>query len=128
MEPADENARETSASDLPPWEQPGAVRRDCESHRGHLVEKLGTTALVFGGLSLTCFACPALFLFPLLALYFGVTAFMMGGHELQRMKAGVVDPRGWDQVARGAWRGRLGVALAAASGLGLLAWVWLVGG
>lgn len=37
--------------DLPPWERPGAVRRDCDSHRGEWLAKLGAASLYCGSLS-----------------------------------------------------------------------------
>jgi hypothetical protein len=96
---------EIEEPDVRPWEQPGTVRRDCESHRGPL--------LLFGGrvffvLSLLGVAfsridpLPTGWL-PLLALVGGAVCLWLSWHDLQQMKRGEMDPAGLTEVetARG---------------------------
>ena len=40
------------AGDEPPWERPGAVPRDCQAHRAHLLLALADASLLLGTLSL----------------------------------------------------------------------------
>jgi hypothetical protein len=47
-----------------PWEQAGAIRRDCEPHRGEFLSFLGGVSAVCGLVSL-CLVFPALLGLPL---------------------------------------------------------------
>jgi hypothetical protein len=82
--------QQPDASDPRPWQQPGAVRRDCEPHRGRLLRVLGIASLVipFAGL----------FLSPLIGLVAGVslglTVWVLAGSDLAKMAAGLMDPDG----------------------------------
>ena len=89
----------------PPWERPGAVRRDCEPHRGQLVLKLADAGLLLGALAL-CLGFVAL-----LALALGAAAWVLASRDLRRMRSGLMDPRGRADTARGRTRGRAGLAL-----------------
>jgi hypothetical protein len=71
-----------------PWEERGAVRRDCAPHRGNVLRLLGGVALACGGLS-WCLAVPALIGLPL-----GVAVWVVVQRDLDRMKAGAMDPQG----------------------------------
>jgi hypothetical protein len=80
--------------DSRPWEQPGAVRRDVEPHRGGFLLLLARVALV---LAACCF-CFAPFL--LVALPFTAVAFTLAHRDLKRMEAGIGDPAGHGQEDR----------------------------
>jgi hypothetical protein len=70
-----------------PWEQPGAIRRDCSPHRGPLLLALGTVAGVCGAFAV---CLPAV----LVALPLGAAARRMAARDLEGMAAGRVDPEG----------------------------------
>lgn len=91
-----------------PWEQPGAVRRDCEPHRGELLAKLAAVSQYAGAISIN--SCqPALLAFPL-----GVTVWLLARHDLKQMRRGTVDPTRRD-LAEAARRDALyGMGLSAA--------------
>jgi len=95
---------EQMADDLQPWEQPGAVRRDCEPHREHLLGVLGAGSLACGVLSL--------FLLPLapIGLALGIVTELLADRDLLKMSRGRMDPRGRDGVRRAASRGLWGIA------------------
>ena len=73
---------------VPPWELPGAVRRDCEPHRGELLRWLSrvTAFLAAAGV---LFIVPALFALPL-----GAAVWVMARHDLALMRLGGMDPAG----------------------------------
>src|SRR5437879_4922791 len=60
-------ARGDDQDEVPPWERPGAVRRDCEPDRNWLLKPLGIARLILGALSV-CVVLPGL-----LGLAAGVT-------------------------------------------------------
>jgi hypothetical protein len=69
-----------------PWDRPyrRPVRRDCEPHRGSLI-------LVFGILSLVVLACGGL---GIIGLPFAILAWVLGNQDLEKMRAGTMDPEG----------------------------------
>ncbi len=69
---------------VPPWELPGAVRRDCEPHRGDLLLRLSMLTLC-----LAAAVIPALLAWPL-----GVAVWVMARHDLALMRLGGMDPAG----------------------------------
>jgi hypothetical protein len=89
----------------PPWARPGAVRRDCEPHRGKLVLKLADASLLLGAFAL-CLGFVAG-----LALACGAAAWVLASRDLGRMRSGLMDPRGQADTARGRTRARAGLAL-----------------
>jgi hypothetical protein len=93
------------AADLPPWEQSGAVRRDCEPHRAHLLLRLGSVGFLLSLLS--PLAVPAL-----LAAAVGVAVHEMGNRDLARMRQGRMGPTGEPDTRRAMWWGDLGTLLA----------------
>ncbi len=93
-----------SDDDARPWEQPGAVRRDVEPHRGGLLRALGVTSLLLGALA------PVLLLPALVALPLGVVVWMCARRDLREMAAGAMDPGGWDATRAGRDCGALGAA------------------
>jgi hypothetical protein len=73
---------------VPPWQLPGAIRRDCEPHRGPLLRRLGVLAVWLDLLGV---------LFPpavLPALPLGVAVWVMARRDLAGMRLGLVDPGG----------------------------------
>jgi hypothetical protein len=73
---------------VPPWQLPGAVRRDCEPHRVELFQRLSliTSLLAAAGVLLVV---PGL-----LALALAVAVWLMARHDLALMRLGRVDPAG----------------------------------
>ena len=89
-----------------PWERPGAVRRDCEPHRGRLLRALGLTSLVLAALGV------ALVIPALVALPLGVAVWAAARRDLRRMAAGAMDPGGRDATTAGRDYGALGALLS----------------
>jgi hypothetical protein len=119
-DPWDDPAEE----DAQPWEQPGAVRRDCEPHRG-------TTVLWLGRFSLWIIAWVVLLgavaLLAVLPLAFTVLA--MAARDRAKMRAGTMDPAGERLTAKGVRYARaalvtLVLALLAVAGL-VASMLWL---
>jgi hypothetical protein len=79
-------------ADARPWEQPGAVRRDCEPHRGHFLKVLGQVSFGFAGFALC--AMPA----GLIALILGVIVLFSSTRDLRAMDAGRMDPTGREVI------------------------------
>jgi hypothetical protein len=89
-----------------PWEEPGAVRRDCEPHRGAWLLLLAWVALfcalcvtLFNGLNVVAlvfgfivYGLPQLL--TLVGLPLGAAAWIMARRDLIQMRAGVMDPAG----------------------------------
>jgi hypothetical protein len=92
-----------------PWEQPGAVRRDCLPHRAPLLRLLGLTGLLLGVLALL--VIPAI-----LAVGLGIAVNELGKRDLARMAAGSMDPSGAADTRRAMWWGDLGLILALFAG------------
>jgi hypothetical protein len=76
-----------------PWERPGAVRRDCQPHRGHLLGALANLSLALGVLA-AVFGVPFL-----VGLAVSVFTQVLAKRDLARMAAGAMDPRGREQTA-----------------------------
>jgi hypothetical protein len=68
----------------PEWEQPGAVRRDCESHRGGLIGPLTVVGLILSFLHI----------FAVIGLPICFAALQMSRDDLAKMHAGRMDPEG----------------------------------
>jgi hypothetical protein len=87
-----------------PWERPGAVRRDCVSHRGPLLRALSAAALLLVLLSFAAAILSPLMARPLgvllLALLWSaglglaVTTYALARRDLALMAAGLMDPAG----------------------------------
>jgi hypothetical protein len=88
-------------SDPRPWEQPGAVRRDCRPHRGPWL-------LMLSGLGLLL--APLLLALPLCA-----AGWVLAGRELIGMEAGLIDPEGEDAAVRARKLAFAGLLLALAA-------------
>jgi hypothetical protein len=75
-------------AEVPPWEARGLLRRDCDPHRGNVLVLLGSAA-VLCGMAAICLGVPGL-----LGLPFGLVVYTLGQRDLERMKAGTMDPSG----------------------------------
>jgi hypothetical protein len=109
------------AIEVPPWEQPGAYRRDCASHRGELLELLGLASIL-----LSCCGFITLGVSALVGLPLGFLVMYLARCDLAQMKLGKMDPHG-EPMTDGAWyQGCCGALVAlAALALGvvvLMAW------
>src|SRR5690348_3851263 len=80
-----------------PWEQPGAVRRDCEPHRGPLLSRLAVVSVLLGLASL-CFVPVGLVAVPL-----AVGVWCTASGDLARMDAGLMDPEGRRLTEQARW-------------------------
>jgi hypothetical protein len=91
---------------VPPWEQPGCFRRDCEPHRGNLLWWLGCAGFVVGILALLpcCGWEPGL-----LGIPFGLCNRYLTRKDLARMRAGRMDPNGEIVTAQAGYLGNLGL-------------------
>ena len=89
-----------------PWEEPGAVRRDVEPHRGPLLRGLGNLALLL--CILTVCWCVGLVGVPLAAAVWAVAR-----HDLRAMAAGRMDPEGRRDTTQARRLGGAGVVTAA---------------
>jgi hypothetical protein len=121
--PEQDRAQEPKGGERP-WDRPGAVRRDCEPHRGPLLFWLGGGSLLCGIASLWL-VVPALIGLPL-----GVVVLLLGGRDLKKMAAGVMDPEGAELVKKSGGYAVGGVVLSLGAGAvygGLLVWRLLFG-
>ena len=76
---------------IPPWEQPGCFRMDCEPHRGTLLWWLGWASLIFGILAPLPWSGCGLGLF---GIPLGLCRRHMAKADLAKMRAGLMDPHG----------------------------------
>jgi hypothetical protein len=97
-----------------PWEQPGAVRRDCAPHRSNWLLVLAVVALALG-LSSFCLVVTGFIAMPVAAAVGRLAA-----RDLGEMRAGRMDPQGrrMTRLARG-------LAISAEGLVGLAAVLWL---
>jgi hypothetical protein len=100
-----------------PWEEPGAVRRDCAMHRGPLLGLLATLSVIVG-----CLA--AGLLWPaIVSIPFALVVWAMARRDLALMDAGLMDPQG-RKATQEARNTALGAALLPL--LGVLIWALLM--
>lgn len=94
---SDEETEEAAEEDEEPWERPGAVRLDCESHRGPTVLWLGRLSLwlIVGSLLVGILA-----LLPVIPV--AVVVLVMASRDEAKMRAGTMDPAGERLTAKGA--------------------------
>jgi hypothetical protein len=97
-----------------PWERPGALRRDCEPHRGETFRSLGVGVLACAALG-SCLGAPAV-----AGLALGVVVWLAARRDRRLMAAARMDPAGeaatWDAQSMAA----VGTALCL---LAAAAWV-----
>jgi hypothetical protein len=101
----DRHPDQDGEGDPRPWEQPGAFRRDCAPHRGHLVQLLTRVCAVVGLAS--CSPFPALLGLPL-----GLLLARLCRGDLARMDAGTMDPGGRRLVESALRMARIGWVLS----------------
>ena len=104
-------------------EGPGRLRRDCEPDRGELL-------LLAGTVSLYCGLFAALVIPGLLGLPLGLLTYRLGGRDLHKMRAGLMDPRGRRQTQTARRRGLGGVVLTLLCWLGVgltVFYLWTTG-
>ncbi|MBY0523165.1 MAG: hypothetical protein K2R98_07185 [Gemmataceae bacterium] len=101
----------THHESLPPWEHPGAVRRDLTPHRAEGLFSLANVAAVLGFLNVCAFV-PGIVSLAVA----GMTIHMAKG-DLQRMRQGLFDPSGEEQTTRALARADFAVLLT----LGIIA-------
>jgi hypothetical protein len=101
---------------IPPWEQPGCFRMDCEPHRGDLLRGAGRAVLILGIVSLLPFG---FFLAPL-AVPLGIATSFLALSDLRKMRQGLMDPDG-KNLTTAAWKMSLGGLLMTL--LGCLIWI-----
>lgn len=102
-----------------PWERPGALRRDCEPHRGPVLGALGLAACL-GGLFSLLLGAPGVF-----GITLGVAVRQMARRDLGLMRAGLMDRAGEVDTDQARRCSAVGVALGAC-GLALHAGVFLL--
>jgi hypothetical protein len=108
-----------SEKDSRPWERPGALRRDCESHRGGLIWFLGTVSSILDCLGF----CSGFTAVPALAL--GITAWCMARRDLDKMDLGLMERDGRLATLDGRRYAMLGSILSIwAGGFWGLAFLW----
>jgi hypothetical protein len=96
-----------------PWELPGAVRRDCEPHRGQVLVGLGVVTVLLGLGS--CAVAPI----GLVSLPLALGVWRAASADLARMDAGLMDPGGRRLAEQARWDAIAGAGLPVFS-----LWVW----
>jgi hypothetical protein len=100
-----QNANDREDDDRP-WEQPGAVRRDCEPDRGELLHWLGLLSLIAGALSF-CMSWTAV-----VGIVLGMRVWMMSGLDLGKMARGEMDPAGFEKTLKARKHAVRGIVLS----------------
>jgi hypothetical protein len=85
----------------------GGIRRDCDSHRGPMIQNMGNLTLLVGGLSLCTFGIGLLVALPL-----GITTWMMANGDLEKMRSGEMEPQGKAQTESGRTSAITGMVLS----------------
>src|SRR5262245_15450275 len=101
-----EDRQPDAGDDFRPWEQPGAVRRDCEPHRGVELYVAGVVAIV-----ICVITGPFIYTAPLGAI-FGVVVWLTPRRDLAKMRAGRMDPAGLEKAKRARRLAIIGVGIA----------------
>jgi hypothetical protein len=83
------------------------LRRDCEPHRGRLIQNLGTLTLCVGGLSLCLFGGGLVVALPL-----GLITWAMASRDLAKMRRGEMEPEGRGPTKSGRTSALTGVVLS----------------
>jgi hypothetical protein len=104
-----------------PWEEPGAVRRDVESHRAPALLLLAGFSIVFGLFGYGPLVAWKLdlgapvygtALFSIVAFPLGLAVKYLARRDLAKMRAGNIDPGGQTQTRTALFLGELGAALS----------------
>jgi predicted Zn finger-like uncharacterized protein len=106
----DARAGEAEEDDRP-WEQPHDwhpnLRRDSEPHRGGLILTLGIISIIVAAGSPVLYGCPSIVSLPL-----GITAWVLGGRDLKKIRANLMDPRGQGNTQAGWICGIVGTCMS----------------
>lgn len=106
-EPSDsERDDEDEHEDDRPWERRRRrrqVRRDCEPHRGSMILVLGIVSIPLAMVGMCCGFCSYGIggLASVVGLGLAIPGWVMGRHDLARMRAGEMDPEGESQTQSG---------------------------
>jgi hypothetical protein len=87
-----------------PWEQPGAVRRDCEPHRGHLLLTLAFAVFI-------CWFLSLLLIPAVLGVILACLGCRLAAFDLGMMEKGLLDPNGKEKTERALFMCRKGLFL-----------------
>jgi hypothetical protein len=90
----------------------GPLRRDGESHRGGMIDGLGSISLALGTMAFCLVG-----LGTLVALATGIPAVVMANRDLDRMKTGLVDPAGRTATEYGRNKAMVGIVLGLLTGV-----------
>jgi predicted RNA-binding Zn-ribbon protein involved in translation (DUF1610 family) len=116
-EPLDDDGQEDE-----PWDHREiGFRRDAEPHRGTLILAMGIISIVAAPMAVCCSTLGVIVVVPGLAL--GIAAWRMGHTDLEKMRTGVMDPRGTSTVRAGRNCGITGTILCALAMLAVIAMV-----
>jgi hypothetical protein len=121
MNQAGDAADEAPELESRPWEEPGAIRRDWESHHGPLLVRLGLAGLF-------CAQIGWLVVPTLLALVLGVVVWVMAQRDLNKIRAGLMDPGGRSQVVNARICGISATLVAAFWAVALACLVYVLAG
>jgi hypothetical protein len=88
-----------------PWEQPGAVRRDCEPHRGPFLAGLATASSLLGFVSV---CCPPL---GALSAAVGLIVLFLARRDEALLRSGQMDPDGFRFLESVRTDARIGIHL-----------------
>jgi hypothetical protein len=91
-----DEAEGPAEDDVPPWEQPGAVRRDCEPDRGPQLVLLGRLSLWLIAVGLIVGAVVLLATVPI-----AIVVLTMASRDRAKMRAGTMDPAGEPLARKG---------------------------
>lgn len=75
---------------VPPWEEPGCFRLDCEPHRGEFLKVIASVSVAVSFLSI----CPLTYIAVILALPLSLSIWFLARHDLALMRKGQIDPNG----------------------------------
>ena len=106
-------------NDERPWERPGAVRRDCEPHRGTLLMFLGVMGVLVSGLGIVVFGL------AVIGMLLGMMTYRLARRDLAKVRAGLMDPAGRRPVVQALDLARASIK-AGAFGLAWSAIPWTV--
>jgi hypothetical protein len=112
------NPAPPDADEPQPWEADPFQRRDAEPHRGNWLRAWSIVALILNVMGV-CLLIPWVFGVPLALLLWWAVA-----HDLRKIRAGEMDPRGEEQTA--AARANARVALMIPAVFFLIVGAWLV--
>jgi ribosomal protein S27E len=103
---------------IPPWEVPGAVRRDAERHRGPLLVQVANYSALLAVPALLSLCCPLGLFAALLSLVLGVAVVGLASYDLRQMKRNLMEPTGIGLTRAARYTAWWGITLSLVSLLG----------